>query len=207
MRRLVRLVVLSIPMLAVGCATSNFGYSPPVEPHVENTKFVNRPFDQVWDSLVKQLSSDFFVINNIDKNSRLINISFSSQTPSEFVDCGTTSRSFTNARGTQNYVYKTADSSVFTATNNQGFAFNVRRIARLEGRTNIYVAPEGTGTNVTVNTKYVVSLTVNATGFDGRPAGTESHVFDPSTKQRFSNGDVTCYATGAIEERILRAAN
>jgi len=143
-------------LLLAGCATSTTNYTPPAEPKIVNTKFVNKPFEAVWDSLVKELSGDFFVINNIDKNSRLINISFTSQRPSEFVDCGVTSRTFTNARGDQNYTYKTADSSNFVSTNNQGHAFSVRRNSRLEGRTNIYVAPEGSGTNITVNTKYVV---------------------------------------------------
>ena len=207
MRALVLLVVPPIVLLSAGCATSSDNYTPPIDPHIENTKFVNRPFDQVWDSLVKELSSDFFVINNIDKSSRLLNISFTSQTPSEFVDCGTTNRTFTNVRGTQNYAYRTADSSVYTTTNNQGMAFNTRRVSRLEGRTNIYVAPDGPGTNVTVNTKYIISLTISAASLDGQPAGTWNYVFDPSTKQRFSNGDVTCYSTGAIETRILKAAN
>ena len=193
-------------LLLAGCATSTTNYTPPAEPKIVNTKFVNKPFEAVWDSLVKELSGDFFVINNIDKNSRLINISFTSQRPSEFVDCGVTSRTFTNARGDQNYTYKTADSSNFVSTNNQGHAFSVRRNSRLEGRTNIYVTPEGSGTNITVNTKYVISLTMSATAIDGRPAGTENFIFDPSTKQSFSNGNVTCAAIGAIEERILRAA-
>jgi hypothetical protein len=200
-------VVLSIVAIGMaGCATSTANYTPPNERNVTNTKLVNKPFDVVWDSLVKELSGDFFVINNIDKNSRLINISFSSQRPSEFVDCGTTARKFTNARGDQNYTYKTADSSNFVSTNKQGHAFTVRRNSRLEGRTNIYVAPENSGTNITVNTKYVISVAMTATAIDGRPAGTENFIFDPSTKQSFSNADLTCVALGTIEERILRAA-
>ncbi len=193
-------------LVLVGCATSTTNYVPPTEIRVINTKFVNKPFDSVWDALVKELSSDFFVINNIDKNSRLINISFTSQRPSEFVDCGTTSRTFKNVRGDQSYTYKTADTTSFTAATPQGNVFNVRRSSRLEGRTNIYVAPENAGTNVTVNTKYIVSITMVATALDGRPAATESFVFDPSTKQAFSNGSITCAAVGAIEDRILRAA-
>lgn len=199
-------LIIAVAIAAAGCATSTTNYTPPSEPKVTNTKFVNKPFDVVWDALVKELSGDFFVINNIDKNSRLINISFTSQRPSEFVDCGVTARTFTNARGDQNYTYKTADSSSFVSTNNQGHAFTVRRNARLEGRTNIYVAPENNGTNITVNTKYVISVTTSATAVDGRPAGTENFIFDPSTKQSFSNGNVTCVAIGTIEERILRAA-
>ena len=187
-----------------GCATSTATYSPPAAPNVVNTKLINKPFDVVWEKMVKELSGDFFVINNIDKNSRLINLSFSSQKPSEFVDCGSSTRTLKSSRGDKIYTYKTADSTEFVTTNDQGALFQVRRISRLEGRTNIYVAPEGAGTNVTVNSKYVVSIAVNVEG--GRAASTENFVADPSTKTPFNNGTVTCYATGKIEELVLRAA-
>lgn len=192
--------------LLTGCATSTANYAPPVENRIINSKLIAKPFDIVWDSLVKELSGDFFVINNIDKNSRLINLSFSSQRPSEFVDCGTTSRTFKNAVADQKYTYKTSDAANFTITNPYGYVFNVRRSARLEGRTNIYVAPEGSGTNVTVNTRYVISIAMATTALDGRPSSAENFVFDPSTKQSFTDGSVTCIAVGAIEEKILRAA-
>lgn len=198
--------IIAASAAMVGCATSTNDYSPPKVSKIENSKFVKKPFDGVWDGLVKELSSDFFVINNIDKNSRLINISFSSQRPSDFVDCGTTTRTFTNARGENKYVYKTADGSEFTAANKQGHVFNVRRATRLEGRSNIYVAPENDGTNVTVNTKYVVTVTMSGSTLDGRMVPTETFTFDPSTKQPYTTDQVTCVATGNIEERILRAA-
>ncbi|KAA0995431.1 hypothetical protein FQ192_10320 [Pseudomonas sp. ANT_J12] len=190
-------------LLASGCATSSIDYKPPTQSRITNTKVVNKPFDQVWDDLVRQLSSDFFVINNIDKNSRLINLSFSTQKPSEYVDCGVTSRRFENARGENSYVYKTADSSVFSLTNKQGNAFNATRNTKLNGRVNIYVAPAATGTSVAVNTKYVVDVAFVATSFDGQPGGREDLSFDFSTKQGFSSEQVTCYATGALESRIL----
>jgi hypothetical protein len=189
----------------VACATSTANYSPPVESKVINTKIVNKQFDVVWDSLVKELSSDFFVINNIDKNSRLINISFTSQRPSDFVDCGIATRTFTNVQGEQKYSYKSADTASFVATDKQGRAFSVSRTSRLEGRTNIYVAPENDKTNITVNTKYVISVGIKVTDSTGRTAS-ESAVYDPSTKQSYTNGSVTCVAIGTLEDRILRAA-
>ena len=196
-------VPLFATLLFSGCATSTFNYVPPTETKIQNTKQVSQSFDVIWDRLVRQLSSDFFIINNIDKNSRLINLSFTSQRPSEFVDCGRTARTFKNARGEQNYAYNSADSSSFSGTIGSGNAFNYRRNPKLEGRTNIYVAPEGSGTVVTVNTKYVVAVNVSAFSLDGRPAGSESITFDFSTKQGLTGGQVTCYALGSIERRIL----
>jgi len=205
MRKL--LGVAAVGLLMSGCATSSLDYRPPSNNPVSNTKQVGVSFDQAWDSLVRQLSSDFFVINNIDKNSRLINLSFTSNKPSEFVDCGISSRTFENARGKQTVVYSTADSAVFALVNDKSIAFNVNRKTKLDGRVNIYVAPSGSGTSIAVNTKYVVNVDTTAIGFDGSPGGGANNVFDFSTKQGFSSAEVSCYAKGTLENRILQMVN
>ncbi|WP_460145851.1 hypothetical protein [Pseudomonas sp. S2_A02] len=200
------IAVMGFCLLATGCATSSTDYQAPTESKTVNTKVVDKPFDQVWDNLVRQLSSDFFVINNIDKNSRLINLSFSTQKPSEYVDCGVTTRRFGNVRGENSYVYKTADSAAFPLTDQQGHAFNITRNTKLNGRVNIYVAPASAGTSVAVNTKYVVDIVYVATNFDGKPGGGENLSLDFSTKQGYSGSEVTCYAKGSLENRILEMA-
>jgi hypothetical protein len=202
-------LLASICVLAVaglsGCATSTINYEAPVEKKFTNTATVNQQFDQVWDRLVRQLSSDFFVINNIDKNSRLINLSFSAQRPSDFVDCGVTNRTFTNARGEQRFSYYVADSSEFVATDRQNIAFQFNRSTKIEGRINVYVAPvDKASTTVSVNAKYVVNGVLTATSFDGRPAGVQNFTFDISTKQPHVNDGLTCYALGTIEQKILK---
>jgi hypothetical protein len=200
------ILVSVLALAASGCATSSINYTPPVAVNIENSKHVNQPFDLIWDRLVKNLSSDFFVINNIDKNSRLINVSFTSQHPSEFVNCGRTTRTFKNARGENTYDYKAADSTIYTATNASGIASNVRRLTKLEGRSNIYVAPEGNGANVTVNTKYVVNVNLTGTPFGGGPAWTANSIFDFSTKQSYSDAVVTCISLGTVESKVLSFA-
>lgn len=187
-----------------GCATSSLNYTPPTGATVVNSKTVTKDFDKTWDALVRQLSSDFFVINNIDKSSRLINVSFSASQPSEYVDCGSTIRKFSNARGEQVYSYRAADSSQFAVTNAQNMAFNATRTTKLEGRVNIYVAPStGTSTDISVNTKYVLTVTFNAVGFDGNPGGGNTSTFDFSTKSPHESQALTCYAKGTLEAKIL----
>jgi hypothetical protein len=190
-----------------GCASSSIDYRPPAGKPVTNTKEISVPFDQAWDTLVRQLSSDFFVINNIDKNSRLINLSFSTQKPSDFVDCGTTNRVFENGRGKRNYSYASADSSDFSVTNDKSIAFNMSRRSKLEGRVNIYLAPSGTGTSVAVNSKYALQVNWSAVGFDGSPGGSGSNTFDFSTKQGYVAPELTCYAKGTLEQKILEMVN
>lgn len=201
MRKFVGLLVVAATIS--GCATSSYDYRPPRETSVANSKKVSKDFDKAWDDLVRQLSSDFFVINNIDKSSRLINVSFSSTHPSEYVDCGSTTRKFSNARGDQVFSYKSADSSRFVFTNDKYVAFNATRTTKLEGRVNIYVAPGTGGTDVSVNTKYVLSVNFNAVSFDGLPAGSQSYTFDFSTKSPYAEPDLTCYAKGTLESKIL----
>jgi hypothetical protein len=60
-------LLLCFALLLSGCATSSLSYNKPYEEIIENSVVVNEKFEIVWDRLVKNLSSDFFVINNIEK--------------------------------------------------------------------------------------------------------------------------------------------
>lgn len=194
---------LALLCVISGCATSTARYTAPQENRIVNTKTSSKPFDILWKSLVKSLSSDFFVINNIDKESNIINVSFSSSRPSDYVDCGSSVRTFKNARGTQTYAYNSADSTTFTFTNDFGDVFHANRVNKLEGRVNIYVGQEGKETNVSVNAKYVLSGSTNFVNVMGAPAGVRNHSFDFSTKQPYADQDLTCRSTGSIEKKIL----
>jgi hypothetical protein len=95
-----------------GCTVpgaSKLDYSPPKDPDVQNNEVsISEPFDTVWDRLVGRLATGFFVINNIDKASRFINVSFSSDTPESYVDCGQSTREFSYQKEEKKYVYNVA---------------------------------------------------------------------------------------------------
>lgn len=189
---------------ASGCATS-MNYSPPSRVAVANSVKVEKPFESVWDQLVRELSSDFFVINNIDKNSRIINISFTSNQPSDYIDCGSTSRSSSSILADGPTLYNTADSVGYRTTNPIGQPLNVNRKTRLEGRSNIYVAPNGSATDVIVNTKYVLDIKTAVTDLYGHQVGQGSKTIDFSTKSPSlsSPSEPGCATKGAIEQKIL----
>ncbi len=159
----------------------------------------------VWDALIKDLSSDFFVINNIDRASRLVNISFAGQRASDFVDCGLTTRSFSNAGGLKTWTYNPADPAAFITTNQQSHGFYIQRSTRLTGRANVYVEPENNGTSVSANVSYEVAVSVEALDTDRRPAGTQNYVYSVATRAPFRSDDVTCVSRGIIEQRLLRS--
>jgi hypothetical protein len=89
-------------------------------------------------------SPNLSVINNISKDSRLINVSFSSNKPNDYVDCGQTSRRSNHpATGDQQFVYNVADSSSYNAgQDGTNVLWNLNRRTKLDGRANIYIAPE-----------------------------------------------------------------
>jgi hypothetical protein len=197
-----------VPLTLIGCATSSFKYTPPSTGHqIENSIQIEEEFEVVWDRLVKSLASDFFVINNIEKNSRIINVSFFSSKPTDFVDCGNTTRQFSNARGKKTYSYNPADPARYTFSNDQGHMFNAVRSSKLNGRTNIYLAPSNTGTLLNVNTKYVVDVKIKYFNASNQPAGVDEFTFDFSTKNKYVLEDgVTCVAKGNLERKIVNYA-
>ena len=111
----------------------------------------------------------FYVINNIERESRIINVSFNTNSPSDYVDCGRTRRTYTQGEKTETFDYAVADSSTYKMAGTKQphpatFSYaNVRRTPKLEGRSNIYVAPDASNpssTVVSVNTRYIVTIKV-----------------------------------------------
>ena len=142
--------------------TSGYQYREPIGPEtVANEAVVKLPFSDTWDLLIGHLAKSFFVINNVEKVSRIINVSFSTDKPEEYVDCGTTERTFQYAKESHTYTYPMAGSNSYKAAGKWGAYQNlptigyVNRKTSLEGRINVYVAPKDNDTIVTVNTRYI----------------------------------------------------
>ena len=220
------LVITALTLLLASCATapiSDFKYAEAEEHIFENELLVDQPFDAVWDELVGELATTFYVINNIDKESRLLNVSFSeSNKPSIFIDCGSTSRTFELNGNKENFNYLVADSSTYKLTSGKVNGANTwyyinERDTDLSGRANIYVAPseDGASTKITVNARYILSLTVDAQEINfhapsnshftiGRPQQVHDEMiaFNSMTVGTSSDG-VTCVSNGRFENDVL----
>ena len=145
-------------VLLSACASQTVVTSDPGRHTVETEKSVNKGFDEAWMELVSGLSKSFFVINNIEKASGIINVSFSSDEPSEFIDCGTAHGTISGAPFTYSIASPGKNPSVYQ----QGiytFAGSSLRDTDVQGRVNIFMqkVSEDT-TTVTVNAKYVFNL-------------------------------------------------
>ncbi len=225
-------IVVLTGMLLGGCATQGVNsqqHERMSVTKVNNELQVPRAQSEVWDTLVKELSKSFYVINNIDKESRIINVSFSSNSPEEYVDCGITHRTYTQGDKNETYDYETAASSQFKAATARQpmkqFAYYVvvRRETSLDGRSNIYVAPsekDKNSTTITVNTRYVFNLKVRGDIFAQNVAGkiisvnrlpeeTSTAMFNTNQPGSFRShgpaGDemIMCGSKGKLEAEIL----
>lgn len=218
---------LILIVLLTGCATqgiSTFKYIPNAPTTTINELTISEQHSKVWDNLVKELSKSFFIINNIDKESRIINISFSTTTPSDYVDCGKSYRTYSQYGKTDVYEYNTANSAIFKeATIRQidpVFAnyIIVHRETELEGRSNVYIAPNENDKNLTtvsVNTRYIMTFKrkgeLYAEGVSGEaflqsniPEKISSVSFNtnrPSTSLK--EDPISCFSTGRLEKEIL----
>ena len=198
-----------------GCASSGGQYTPPIRQAVTTDRTIAMPFGQFWDVYVEQLSKSFFVINNIEKESRIVNVSFATNQPGDYVDCGRMLRTSSHpASGERTWRYDTADNSTYAAgVKGTNVEIQFARETSLDGRANIFMAPEADGTKLSVNARYV--WTVKVTGHNpyaaaygtGGYVGTESmSVTFTSTQagsQTVNQETLTCLSKGRLEQQLL----
>lgn len=219
---------LSIMFYLTGCATQGVNtvkYDKPDIIKVENEITVNKPFTKVWDGLVKELSKSFYIINNIDKESRIINVSFSTNKPPEFIDCGKTYRTYTQGDKVETFNYDTAGSSrtkIAHATQpHQSWAYYsiIDRNTNLEGRSNIYIAPSEKDNNITVisvNTRNIWTVKLSGSAFAEHVNGnvvsngpttdlnnSEDSISFNTNGVGTNKADITCISNGKLEKEIL----
>lgn len=203
----------AVAVFLTGCA-GKLSYSRPnsqVAP-AANTKLVERDKDSVWNSSIPELGKQFFVINNLDKSSGLMNISYSGD-PERYIDCGRVTSYVKNARGERTYEFAGAKAQQsYEVMNPSVGLFAIDRRMSLEGRVNlIFEEVSPTSTRVTANTRYVVERKIVARNLaNGIPQSAAESVSFNSGKGAFfpenSRGQPTeCVSTGALEKEILSA--
>ena len=88
---LVMIILLSSCALEKKKLTENIGKYVP--PNIDNTNFknsviTNKNFEETWTSVLDFVSDSFFKIENLEKDSGLLMLSFSSKEAEKFIDCG-----------------------------------------------------------------------------------------------------------------------
>jgi len=217
MRRTAVVLMAALIFCLGGCAVpkkSTLGYVlPDLEDFPENTVIVDTSFDDCWKTLIAGLSSEFFVINNVEKASGLITMDFYTDSPEDYIDCGVSKRSYDGVDQT----YQTAGDAIYKEDTRVAGGVNratIRRETTLNGKINVHVSEMADGVKVSVNVRYVWTLVRSGTYYydDGMnfPVHQQmipdrsSKVFNTnSVSKKDSPGDLCCHSTGVLEGMIL----
>lgn len=203
------LCVIAVAVLS-GCA-GKVDYTPPLgRGSGENSVSVKKSKDAVWKGLVAELGKKFFVINNIDKESGLINVSYSGD-PERYIDCGMVTSYVKNLAGERTYVFPGARARQQYETMTDTL-YKINRELSLEGRMNIIVSDiDGKSTNVSANTKYIVTRKAQIYNPQGIMVGNLNDTINfntggvasfPGTAQQTT----TCQPTGQFEQDVIALA-
>lgn len=187
-------------------------YQPPQATPIPSSLAVQMPFDQAWNGFVRNLSTSFFVVNNISKESRLINITVGRGRANSFVDCGTANFTVNSKK----WKFNPAKSATFNDSGFRSETIVEHKVTGHGGRMNIFVAPEGPSTVFEINTSYAIEM--RQSGYSAvrnllgqvvsreRLSETDA-AFEFTTKvpdrQPLGNINITCQATGVWEQMIL----
>lgn len=84
---------MSLSILILGlssCVSVKAVYKPPVQETSLNkySKIINKTYDEVWNSLITYSASTFFGIENFEKESGLLTLSFGASNPQDYVTGG-----------------------------------------------------------------------------------------------------------------------
>jgi len=82
--------VCVLPLLLAGCISSKSIYKPPTHESFQQlyTNEFKKPYNEVWDALINYSASTFFGIENFEKESGLLTLSFGASNPQEYITGG-----------------------------------------------------------------------------------------------------------------------
>ena len=187
-------------LLVSGCATpQQNSYVPPTAGKYANTTEMPYGVDEAWKRLVRAASGTFFAIENFEKDSGLMTLSFSTDSVNA-IDCGT-----------MNGVPYT---TWFRRPENQTSDVNV------QGKMNLLVEEiDANTTLVSVNARYIVNM--SASGYVYNWITSQNQFFQTSLNMNFDSNGMgsdnvstaapgtssyrACAPTGEVENTVLRA--
>lgn len=212
-RMLARFVVVAVASVLFGGCAGKVDYVRPtatMQPGA-NIKLIDKPRDAVWNAAIPELGKQFFVINNLDKASGLVNVSYSGD-PERYIDCGRITSFVKNARGERTYDFPGARAQQSYEVMNDVGLFFIDRKMSLEGRVNlVFEEVNPSQTRVTANTRYIVQRQrVVRPAANGLPQTlNDSLSFNAGGSAAFAPGAdgraAECVATGNLEREILSA--
>jgi hypothetical protein len=186
-------------------------YTPPLEIRESATVILRDPFEAAWTKSVRALGESFFVMNNIVKDSKIINLSYSGD-PEKYVDCGHLAINVNKGIGMTTYEFPAARRHVeFQLA--RGFSTSVvNRQMSLDGRINIlFEELDKNETGVKIVVRYVVTRTGTETVTDHLNNRTSTLPLPPLSFSFNTGGSdsaagkttSTCRPTGEMEKALI----
>ena len=204
-----RTLLMVFLIIIAGCAGKIDYVRPSLTEVALRPKVIDKPRDAVWNASVPELSKQFYIINNLDKSSGLINVSYSGN-PEDYIDCGRIISYVKNSRGERTYDFPAARAhQEYEQLNDKGLFF-IERHMSLEGRINlIFEEISPTSTKITANTRYVLTRQQTARNAANNfpQSRTDAISFNSGGGASFpahAGGQaVECISTGKLEREIL----
>jgi len=221
------LLIILIQMSCVSIPKIHHDYYRPNMKTIKNDIYIEEAFETVWNRVVKNIAKSFFKINNIDKDSRIISISYTIPDYRTYIDCGRSVINITDHRNRKetfafidasdtNYVtvctYEHELKHDFVVLPLKNF---ITRNVYLEGIANYYLAPKKDGTNIYINARLIIKVIekIETVYFDG--FGIFSHARNNTTSNMcIADTNNYCYidymkccSTGKLEEFLLSFVN
>lgn len=198
-----------------GCAAqTSTVFSQPNIIKKDNSRVFTATLDAVWESAIKSLSKDFFVLDNIEKQSGIITLSYALDNPEPYIDCGIMTISnkggFSNT-GSISYPYAQKYTELFVADGTPHPKPAIRR-TKLSGKINIVFSKIGQNNiEVTVNTRYILDIMLDGMryvplGYTGymQPYSVTSNIsFNTGETGRHDTGGGMCLPKNTLEQMIL----
>jgi hypothetical protein len=165
-------------------------YMPPAEPPkpIANTVVVDEPFEEAWSAAIPALGQSFFVVNNLNKDSGFINISYSGD-PSGKVDCQL-ALPYCKPAG---FLEAGISTNCLTGAPKMNVRMNL-----------IFTKESERSTRITANVRYFVTMPI--ADDQGHPVSAESQ-FSTNQAGAFtvpSLAGVACRSTGDVERTITQ---
>lgn len=208
----IRLLSITVGLLLITACAGKMQYTPPsMTSSMQNVITLNKSKEDLWKSIIPALGKSFFVINNLDKTSGIINVSYSGD-PEKYVDCGRINSYVKNARGERTYDFPASKAhqsyEVMDMDSGAGLLF-VDRKMNLEGRINIIIEEVSSkDTQITINTKYVLTKSGTVRNVQGAFSHFSDTISFVSGQQgtfpgAAAHSGTLCRPNGTLEKEIL----
>ncbi len=205
--RVISTVLLVVFFGFFGSSCGTLVYVPPDTSLAkgDNVVTIDKPYAEVWDRAVPQIGKSFFVINNMDRSSGLMNVSYTGD-PEAFLDCG---QIHADAQGQRADFPESRAEEAYWRPSGGLFPEHIYRKLSLDGRANIVfeqITPSST--KITVTARYVVTMVGVAQLGNGATFPEQgTATFNSGEQGRFSSeneeSEVVCVANGRFERGIL----